>query len=524
MRISYHLRPWGDALVIAKLVALFRTDTPVQRFILGIALALLPCAALAAKPPPPPLSLADAAAIAAELGTAPAQGLTAPDVSADVAALVDPNPAARAAADARLTRAAIAYAAAEHGMDLNPHAVDPNFALRPNYDAAADFARARASGTIGAWLTGLTRTDPSYVDLLAARARYTALAASGGWQPIPAGAPLKVGAHDPRVPALLQRLTAEGYTAATAPPSAPAAASNATNATNAANAAAPAAAAAPDPQVFDAGLSAAVADFQTHHALGATGELDAATVKALNVPVKDRLAAIDINLERARWLPVVLPPLRIEADIAGPQVTLFVDDKPQLTMRAVAGSPSRETPSFASAVNSVEFNPPWYVPADIARREILPKGPAYLARNDMVVRNGTVMQRAGPQSALGYVKFDISDPFAVYLHDTPSRGAFASNMRWRSHGCMRLQMPRELAAALLGWTPAQVDAAIAAKATRFVALKDKPAVYLIYRTADAGDDGKVTFRADVYGWDAELAAAMAGHPMAPRHAATVAGA
>jgi murein L,D-transpeptidase YcbB/YkuD len=254
--------------------------------------------------------------------------------------------------------------------------------------------------------------------------------------------------------------------------------------------------------------------------------LDAATTAALNVSAKDRLAAIDVNLERARWLPIALPTQRIEADIAGPQVTLVVDDKPVLTMRAVAGSPTRRTPTFASVVDAVEFNPPWYVPADIARRELLPKGAGYLASHGFVVHGGSVMQRAGPRSALGYVKFDVPDPFAVYLHDTPTRSTFASNQRWRSHGCMRLQMPRELAAALLapqGFTPASIDAAIAAKATRTVPLKTATPVYVIYRTAEAGDDGKVTFRADVYHWDAELAAALAGHPL-PRHpaAATIA--
>jgi murein L,D-transpeptidase YcbB/YkuD len=481
----------------------------LHRFIFSAALAvMLPAVAAAAAPatlvpPPPTLSIADGAAIVAILATAPAQGLTAADVSGDVPALADPDPAARLAADARLSRAAITFVGAEHGMDLDPHAVDPNFALRPAYDASAEFYHARAAGQVGDWLTAQTRHDPAYLALLAARARYAAIAAAGGWPPIPAGAPLKAGARDPRVPALLQRLTVEGYLPAAAR-AAPAPPSNAPPAP------------APDPLLFDAPLAAALTDFQTHHALDATGVLDAPTLAALNVSAADRLAAIDVNLERFRWLPIALPAQRIEADIGGPDVTLIVGDKPALTMRAVAGSPTRETPTFASAVDAVEFNPPWYVPADIARRELLPKGDAYLSSHGFVVHGDSVMQRAGPESALGYVKFDVPDRFEVYLHDTPARGAFASSQRWRSHGCMRLQMPRELAAALLapqGWTPASIDAAIAAKATRSIPLATKTPVFVIYRTALAGDDGKVTFRADVYHWDAELAAALAGHPL-----------
>jgi len=487
----------------------------VQRFIFSAALAvlLLPCAGVAAPilvPPPPTMSLADGAAIAAELAAAPAQGLAAQDVSGDVPALADPDPAARLAADGRLSRAAIAFAGAEHGMDLDPRAVDPNFALRAPFNAAAEFYQARASGQVGAWLAAQTRHDAAYVELLAARDRYAGLIAAGGWEPIPAGAPLKVGARDPRVPALVTRLAAEGYAPA-APPASPASAPPPPK----------------DPLLYDAALAAAVSDYQTHHAIDPTGVLDAATLAALNVSAKDRLTAIEVNLERARWLPVVLPPQRIEADIAGPDVTLVVDDKPSLSMRAVAGAPHKETPTFASAVDAVEFNPPWYVPADIARKELFPKeaaSPGYFARNDFVVSGGRLIQRAGPMSALGYVKFDISDPFSVYLHDTPSRSGFDSDQRWRSHGCMRLQMPRQLAAALLapqGWTPESIDAAIAAKATRTVPLKTKTPVYLIYRTAMAGDDGKVTFRADVYHWDEELAASLAGHPLPTHpHAAT----
>jgi murein L,D-transpeptidase YcbB/YkuD len=486
----------------------------VHRLLISTALALaIPALAWAkTETPAPPLSLADAAAIAAELQSAAAQGIAAPDVSGDVSSLVDPDPAARTAAEQHLIRAAVAFAGAEHGMDLDPHAIDPNFNLRAPYNAQAEFDQARAQGQIGAWLDAQNRKDPAYLALLAARARYAALAASGWPAQVAGGAPLKVGMRDARVPALVQRLAAEGY--APTPP-APAAAANATGG----------AAADADPLLYDPTIAAAVSDYQSHHAIDATGVLDEATVAALAISPAERLKAIDVNLERARWLPVAMPANRIEADIGGPIVTLFQDDKAALTMRAVAGAPRKQTPSFASDVIAVVFNPPWYVPADIARKELFPheaRSPGYFARNQMIVSNGSVIQKAGPFSALGYVKFDVPDPYAVYLHDTPSRGAFASNERWRSHGCVRLQMPRELAAALLspqGWTPATIDKAIADKATRRVPLTTKTPVFVLYRTAEVSDDGKVEFRQDVYGWDAELAAAMAGHPLPVHHAA-----
>jgi murein L,D-transpeptidase YcbB/YkuD len=466
----------------------------VPRLCLALAFATLAAAQAPAPPPaPPPLTIADGAAIVAALTGAPAQGLEAPDETADAAALADPDPVVHADAEARLIKAAIAYAQAEHGADLDPRAIDKDFALRAPYDAAADFAKARAAGQIAVWITGQTRQDAPYLALVAARTRYAALVAQGDWGSLAAGPPLKPGVADPRVPDLRQRLAAEGYVD-------------------------PSPVDPKTPNLFDAGLSAALADFQSHHALKPDGVLTPKTTDALNVSAADRLAAIDVNLVRARWLPVALPPERVEVDTAAPDATLFIDDKPVLPMRAIVGEPTKRTPSFVARITGVEFNPPWIVPPDIAAKELFPherRSPGYFARNDFYVSHGQVIQRAGPKSALGYIKFEVPDPFTVYLHDTPSRSWFASDKRWRSHGCVRLQMPRELATLLLapqGWTRDDVDAAIATHITRTVPLKIQPAVFVVYRTAEAAPDGKVAFRPDVYGWDQELADALAGHP------------
>ena len=130
----------------------------VPRLCLALAFATLAAAQAPAPPPaPPPLTIADGAAIVAALTGAPAQGLEAPDETADAAALADPDPVVHADAEARLIKAAIAYAQAEHGADLDPRAIDKDFALRAPYDAAADFAKARAAGQIAVWITGQTR-------------------------------------------------------------------------------------------------------------------------------------------------------------------------------------------------------------------------------------------------------------------------------------------------------------------------------------------------------------------------------
>jgi murein L,D-transpeptidase YcbB/YkuD len=462
-----------------------------------LAPALCLAAPITLTPPPaplPPLAPADAAAVVSAWRDAAAQGLTPRDLGPQLAALSNPDPAAHAKAETSLVQAAIDYANAERGMTLDPRRIESDFALRAPFDAAGDFNRARMAGQARAWVEGQSRHDEPFLALVAAYERYAQIAARGGWEKIPAGKPIKAGMRDPRAPALRARLSAEGYEAATpADPSAP--------------------------TLVDPALAAALADFQTHHGLKGDGVLDAATLKALNVSAKERLATLAANLERARWAPIAMPAERIEADVGAPDVTLYQNDKPTLAMRAIVGKPNWRTPTFASVVTGVEFNPPWIVPAKIAARELFPKerrSPGYFAREGMYVSGGKVIQRAGPKSALGYIKFEVPNPFTIYLHDTPARNLFARDYRWLSHGCVRLQSPKELAAILLqpdGWKPEDVDAAIAAKRTRTWPLKVKPPVYFLYRTALAGPDGKVTFRTDVYGWDATLTAAMNGKPV-----------
>ncbi|HVN00505.1 MAG TPA: L,D-transpeptidase family protein [Caulobacteraceae bacterium] len=446
---------------------------------------------------PPPLTAEDVKAITELLSQAPTQGLPPQDVAAAVRNAASADPATRQAAEQALADAAIAFANGESGALADPADIDSNFALKATHDAAADFARARAAGQIAAWAASVQRHDPGFLALVRYRASYADIVAAGGWPDVPAGKALAPGAADARVPVLRQRLAIEGFSAQPGP----------------------------KPDVFDAALSASLAAFQAHHRLRPDGVLNAQTTQALNVSADTRLAAVDANLERARWLPAQLPAMRIEVDAGDPSATLFEAGAPTLTMRAIVGQPTKRTPTFVSKVVSVVFNPPWLVPSDIAARELYPKerrSPGYFARHDFAIVQGRLIQRPGPQAALGFIKFDMPDPFTVYLHDTPSRTLFARDNRWLSHGCIRLQAPRELATKLLapqGWTREAIDAAIAAKTTRAVALTNQPPVFVVYRTVVAGPDGLPVFRSDPYGWDAKIVQALD----AVRHGATAAG-
>lgn len=252
---------------------------------------------------------------------------------------------------------------------------------------------------------------------------------------------------------------------------------------------------------------------QRRYGLNPTGLLDARTLKELNVPVEDRIGAIMANMERWRWMPRQLPVNRVQVNIAAAVLTLFEGDQPVTSMRAVTGAPDNATPMLSSSIHSIVVNPPWNVPASIAKKELWPKGRAALIRQGYKIvgtpeTGERIVQPAGPNSALGRLKFDFNNPFAVYLHDTPSRGKFSSYDRLASHGCIRLEKPVSLAELMVASSPelsGQVQAMIDKGKTQRVQLPKEVAVYLLYWTAFASSNGTMNFRSDPYGWDKLLA-------------------
>lgn len=219
-------------------------------------------------------------------------------------------------------------------------------------------------------------------------------------------------------------------------------------------------------------------------------------------------ATLRANLERLRWLPRDEPSTRIDVNIASMSLIYLVDGQPRLTMRTASGKPGDETPILTSKIDHIVLNPPWNVPKGIAEKELLPKGEDYLAAHGFETKDdGGLVQAPGPQSALGLVKFDFANPYAVYLHDTPSKAAFDRDGRAVSHGCVRLEHAMDLANLLLadepGWSPERVRQVIDGGQTTTIALSHPVAVRLFYLTA-IPQDGRIVAAPDIYGWDGPL--------------------
>lgn len=294
----------------------------------------------------------------------------------------------------------------------------------------------------------------------------------------------------------------------------------------------------PDEQRFDAQLVDAVARFQRRHGLVPDGQLDARTVRALNVPLAHRVTQLKLTLERWRSLPrdrglpeivVNVPEFRLRAGGA----------EHALSMNVVVGRErDNETPAFFSELTEIVFRPSWNVPLSIQRRELVPRlrrnrgllaaegyevvdaagNPAEGAVSAATIRRlraGTLRlrQRPGERNALGRAKFVVPNDFNVALHGTPREKQFAMPRRAFSHGCIRVEDPEALAAWALrdraDWDLERIRAALGGEQTVGVKL-DRPIPTLVfYGTASVAEDGEVHFFKDVYRRDGRLDRALA---------------
>jgi murein L,D-transpeptidase YcbB/YkuD len=279
----------------------------------------------------------------------------------------------------------------------------------------------------------------------------------------------------------------------------------------------------PDPAALIEGLAPrSPAYLALRHALRAyRDDGEAARAGAATHPGsgEGRRRAIIVNLERLRWMPRQLSADRIWVNIPAARLELFRDNRPIFASRVIVGETDKQTPELQTAITSVLFNPSWYVPRSIVTQEILPKlarDPNYLARHHMVMRpNGGIQQLPGSGTALGRLKFEATNRFDVYLHDTPLKSLFKRDDRFESHGCVRVENPRELGALLLGEPVEAIDNAIARATTARRMLPKAIPTFLVYQTAFADSTGAIAFAPDVYGRDDAIWRRLQRAPQAP---------
>ena len=205
----------------------------------------------------------------------------------------------------------------------------------------------------------------------------------------------------------------------------------------------------------------------------------------------------------------------------------------ELRMNVIVGKADTKTPGLDTYATNVITFPFWNIPTSIALGEMLPRirdNVYYLERNGIEVldRKGKVVdptliewsnisegnfpyrfrQDTGEGNSLGFMKVNLQNPYAIYLHDTDVRTLFGTDQRWRSHGCVRLEKPAQLANFIAGEKIVDENFVEEALATpeeerkpKTIPLKKKVPTFLYYLPVDVDKVGNLTYYKDVYDWE-----------------------
>lgn len=411
--------------------------------------------------------------------------------------------------DVALTRALFRYAQDVGAGRTNPKRIykDVGFQARA-VEVEENLSEALTQDSLEEFLADLPPHHLGYRTLVAALAKYRAIARLGGW-------PAITGASNST--ALAKRLAYEDP-AVTANPSA-------------------------------SDVKNALRRFQARNGLEATGSLEPQTLSVLNVTAAHRASQIAANLERWRWLPPELASRAIIVNVPDQSLEYVEDGESLLRSRVVIGKKQTPTPIMSTAVVAVVANPPWDIPDDIAEQAVLPHlrhDPRYLASHHMVLSNGPagdpfgftvdwkhvtkrnfqygIQEVPGKNNVLGMLMLDSPNDFGVYLHGAANKNLFLSPMREISHGCIRVEKIYALASLVMkdnaDGDDDTLSEAVASHATERLPLSEPITAYVLYWTAYVDSEGGMEFRPDRYNRDPVLIAHLSGQSEQKRTADT----
>ena len=244
---------------------------------------------------------------------------------------------------------------------------------------------------------------------------------------------------------------------------------------------------------------------------------------------------IRMNIERVKMLKPGLGKTYALVNIPEYIIRVIEKDKESVNMRVVVGTKKNQTPIFSADLKYITLNPTWNVPDSIARNEIIPKtlkNPGYLKSHRLVMRKdynldspalsfnpvnakayvggkGYVpfkfIEIPSNRNALGRVKFIFPNHHSVYMHDTPAKSLFKRKKRAYSHGCVRLQKPKDMLEFISKNYTAHdygdVTTKYDSKKTHYLKITKRLPVHTAYLTTYVNESGELLSLADVYGYD-----------------------
>lgn len=280
--------------------------------------------------------------------------------------------------------------------------------------------------------------------------------------------------------------------------------------------------------------------YQEKAKLKVDGKAGPDVVNTLNLSDKEKFTRIAITLDRYKLLKI-LPQTYIWVNIPTFNLKVIQNDTMILESKVIVGKPETKTPVLKSVITDMVTFPQWTIPESIIKKDILPalkNDPGYLSRKgfSLVSQDGTVVdpfavnwekyktgipwkvvQGSGDDNALGIFKFNFSNPYSVYLHDTNQRYLFGKTYRALSHGCVRVQKWKDLAIIISNLDSIYLDKKgrhqtynvdsmniwLKNNDRKRIMVYNRIPVYIQYFTCEAKEN-KIFFYSDIYGNDQYL--------------------
>lgn len=284
--------------------------------------------------------------------------------------------------------------------------------------------------------------------------------------------------------------------------------------------------------LFDEATDRGVRSFQARHGLIVNGQVDEPTWYAMNVPAATRLQQLYLNFTRVQNMAATLSPRYVVVNIPAATIEAVNDGMVEQRHTAVVGRVERATPIMASKISQINFNPYWHVPKSLVRQDLtkyMQENPNYLTEQNIFIYDGSgnkidpqsinwvnisdaevnymYRQEPGAANSMGHCKINFYNPYDCYLHDTPTKALFGENARFHSSGCVRVDGVNQLVNWLLrdngDWDQNKVDSTFASLQRLDVECKARVPIHTTYITAWANRQGTVSFRDDVYEFDAQ---------------------
>jgi L,D-transpeptidase YcbB len=283
-------------------------------------------------------------------------------------------------------------------------------------------------------------------------------------------------------------------------------------------------------------LATAIKKYQRWKKIKEDGKLSGQLINRLNNTDKEKFLRIAITLDKFKMLPK-LPNEYLWVNLPAYFMEVRMGDSVTLSSKIICGKPATKTPQLTSAISDMITYPKWTIPESIIKKEILPalkRNPGYTQKKgySIVDYNGNeinphtikwakyknaipykVVQGSGDANALGVIKFNFANPYAVYLHDTNQRYLFERKDRALSHGCVRVHKWRELAYYLIRrdsladstkYTPVDsLDSWLAQKVKKGIRVRQQLPLFIRYFSAE-GREGKLFLHEDIYEEDRRI--------------------